>query len=134
MSYQVVEQNSAVLGLEFPKEAQYLVPESNHSSICKFKYKDQNYEVIEDHLDDLVKYSLERKLLNTSLGWNACHYPRYLVEVVWLQTTIRKQLAVCLLLERQGWHAGLTNKPKVADLGLFDPTLEFPNSQDEKLF
>ncbi len=53
-----MDQNSAVLGLEFPKEAQYLVPESNHSTICKFKSKDQNYEVIEDHLVDLIKFSL----------------------------------------------------------------------------
>ncbi|RDW57313.1 hypothetical protein BP5796_12763 [Coleophoma crateriformis] len=54
----IVDQNSAVLGLEFPREVQYLVPESTHSSICKFESKTENYEVIIDHLADLVDYSL----------------------------------------------------------------------------
>ncbi|RDW63381.1 hypothetical protein BP6252_10926 [Coleophoma cylindrospora] len=72
----VVDQNSAVLGLEFPREVQYLVPESTHSSICKFDSKTENYEVIIDHLADLVDYSLgnssydSRSLTDSTLSFS----------------------------------------------------------------
>jgi hypothetical protein len=62
-----VDHNSAILGLGFPQEVLYRVQESNHSSICKFKSKDRNYEIIISYLADLVDYSLTA---NDAKSWS----------------------------------------------------------------
>ena len=62
-----MDHNSAILGLGFPQEVLYRVQESNHSSICKFKSKDRNYEIIISYLADLVDYSLTA---NDAKSWS----------------------------------------------------------------
>ena len=55
----MVDKNSAVLGLEYPREDAMPVPESNHSSICKFDSRTPSYELITSGIVDLVDWALK---------------------------------------------------------------------------
>ena len=60
--FQVVDKKSALLGLQYPQEDTFPVPESNHSSICKFGTRTQNYELVASGIADLVDWALEKDL------------------------------------------------------------------------
>ena len=55
----MIDKNSAVLGLEYPREDAMPVPESNHSSICKFDSRTPNYELVTSGIVDLVDWALK---------------------------------------------------------------------------
>ncbi|MCJ1273174.1 hypothetical protein MMC21_000963 [Puttea exsequens] len=57
--FHVVDKNSALLGLSYPQEDAIPVPESNHSNICKFGTKTQNYELVVSGIADLVDWALK---------------------------------------------------------------------------
>ena len=52
----VVARNSAVLGLPYPLEDVNPVPESDHSSICKFTSRSQRYEQLVSAISDLLEW------------------------------------------------------------------------------
>ncbi|KAI9859462.1 MAG: hypothetical protein M1824_003803 [Vezdaea acicularis] len=60
----VVDQYSAILGLPFPQEATYQVPESDHSTICKFEAKTQNYNDVIEQISDLVDWTINSPVLS----------------------------------------------------------------------
>jgi tetratricopeptide (TPR) repeat protein len=55
---QIVDGNSAKLDLEEPLEVIYQVPESNHSTICKFEGATEDYEVVIGYITKLVDWAL----------------------------------------------------------------------------
>ena len=59
----MVDKNSAVLGLEYPREDTMPVPESNHSTICKFDSRTPNYELVTSGIVDLVDWALKEVLI-----------------------------------------------------------------------
>lgn len=58
--FQVVDKNSAILGLPYPQEDAIPVPESNHSTICKFDARTQNYDLVISGIADLVDWALKK--------------------------------------------------------------------------
>ena len=56
----MVDKNSALLGLQYPQEDTMPVPESNHSTICKFDARTQNYELVVSAIADLVDWALKK--------------------------------------------------------------------------
>ena len=58
----MVDKNSALLGLPYPQEDAMPVPESNHSSICKYDSRTQNYELVISGIADLVDWALKKVL------------------------------------------------------------------------
>ena len=58
----MVDKNSAVLGLEYSREDAIPVPESNHSTICKFDSRTPNYELVISGIVDLVDWTLKEDL------------------------------------------------------------------------
>ena len=58
----MVDKNSAILGLEYPREDAIPVPESDHSTICKFKSRTPNYELVTSGIVDLVDWALKEVL------------------------------------------------------------------------
>lgn len=57
---QVVDKNSAILGLPYPQEDAIPVPESNHSTICKFDDRSQNYDIVISAIVDMVDWALKK--------------------------------------------------------------------------
>ena len=55
---QIVDANSAKLDLGEPLEVMYQVPESNHSTICKFEGPTEDYEVVIGYIMKLVDWAL----------------------------------------------------------------------------
>lgn len=60
LNFQVVDKNSAILGLPYPQEDAIPVPESNHSTICKFDSRTQNYDIVISGIADLVDWALKK--------------------------------------------------------------------------
>lgn len=58
----MVDKNSALLGLPYPQEDAMPVPDSNHSTICKFDTRTQNYELVISGIADLVDWALKKVL------------------------------------------------------------------------
>lgn len=60
--FQVVDPNSAICHLQYPEEDVIPVPESNHSTICKFETRNQNYDLVISGIADLVDWALTKVL------------------------------------------------------------------------
>lgn len=58
---QVVDKGSAVVGLPYPQEKVVPVPEANHSTICKFKSRTQNYGLVISEIRDLVDFGVKTR-------------------------------------------------------------------------
>ena len=67
----VVSRNSAVLGLPYPDENVVPLPESNHSSICKFASRSQNYELVVEALADLVEWATSGPYVKSRQSFSA---------------------------------------------------------------
>ena len=57
LPYLIVSRNSAVLGLPYPNENVVPIPESNHSTICKYDSRSQSYVLVIRALGDLVQWT-----------------------------------------------------------------------------
>ena len=65
----MVDKNSALLDLRYPQQDVIPVPESNHSTICKFDTRTPNYELVVSGIVDLVDWAL-KKVLSPNVSSN----------------------------------------------------------------